>query len=61
MVMMITLYQVHEERHDAPDQPAAPDVGHRRDGPFIAFAYYFSKAPKANGIGATGSKNPRAY
>ena len=22
---------------------------------------YFSKAPKGNGIGATGSKNPRAY
>ena len=24
-------------------------------------SYYISKAPKGNGIGATGSKNPHAY
>ena len=25
------------------------------------FIHIFSKAPKGNGIGATGSQNPRAY
>ena len=31
------------------------------DSSFSSVSPYFSKAPKGNGIGATGSKNPPAY
>ena len=39
-------------------RPARPAVRVQEGNPGVR---RFSKAPKGNGIGATGSKNPRAY